>query len=327
MVHSLVDPAESARSVMSAAFPQAQQFSTLAESRAPEGSLAIIATPPRFHCAQTIEAVGRGWHILCEKPMASSASECEQMVQAARTANRLLAVGLYKRFFPSSRYLKELFETEQLGKLRSYTISEGGPFRWPAASPSFFVKAQTPGGVLLDIGVHVLDLLIWWLDEPTAYRYSDDAMGGLETNSRVDVTHTNGAKGAIHLSRDWYTPNHYRFVFERGVVGWKVNDANGVTVQLSGTSSALSSQLTTPLGRSLTEPSPRSQATNPQSFIAQLRNVVSAIQGREPLQIPGEEGMRSLRFIEACYRERTLMRQPWFTEAEAERARQLAATP
>ena len=326
-VQSLVDPSDSAREVMAAMFPQAQQATHLGESNAAEGSLAIIATPPRFHCAQTLESVKRGWHVLCEKPMASTSAECEQMIAAARDSGRLLAVGLYKRFFASSRYLKDLFSQGQLGALRSFNIAEGGPFRWPAASPSFFNKAQTPGGVLLDIGVHVLDLLIWWLAEPSAYQYSDDAMGGLETNARVELSYPTGARGMIHLSRDWNTSNHYRFVFERGIVGWKVNDANGLTLQLAGVSSALRSQLVTPSTASMTDPPARVQPTNPQSFIAQLRNVVAAIQGREPLLIPGEEGLRSLRFIETCYAHRTLIEQPWFTAAEAERARQLAATP
>lgn len=326
-VKALVDPSDSARQILAQAFPHAEKVATLKEAQVESGSLAIVASPPRFHCAQTIEAVQRGWHVLCEKPMASSTAECEQMIAAAHQADRLLAVGLYKRFFPSSRYLKEVFAGGQLGALRSFSISEGGPFRWPAATPSFFNKAQTPGGVLLDIGVHVLDLLIWWLGEPTAYRYFDDAMGGLETNSRVEVDYANGGRGVMHLSRDWQTPNHYRFVFERGTIGWKVNDANGLTVQLTGTSSALRAQLTTPIGGSLTEPAARIQATNPQSFIGQLRNVVSAIQGREPLIIPGEEGIRSLRFIESCYASRRLIEQPWFTPEEAARAEQLAATP
>lgn len=324
-VQALVDPSEAARQTLAQAFPQAQQVNALEAANAGKDSLAIIATPPRFHAAQTVESVKRGWHVLCEKPMASSAAECDQMVQAARDANRLLAVGLYKRFFPSSRYLKDLFTQGQLGELRSFSISEGGPFRWPAATPSFFNKAQTPGGVLLDIGVHVLDLLIWWLGEPAAYQYFDDAMGGLETNSRVELSYRNGARGVLHLSRDWNTPNEYRLTFERGVVVWKVNDANGITVQIAGTDSALRAQLVTPADGKLGGPAARPQATNPQSFIAQLRNVAAAIQGRESLLIPGEEGLRSLRFIENCYANRKLIEQPWFTPAEAERARQLAA--
>jgi predicted dehydrogenase len=326
-VHSLVDPAAGARQEVAKAFSGAKQANTTAEVDAPAGSLAIIASPPRFHCAQTVDAFQRGWHVLCEKPMAATSAECEQMIAAGRAAQRLLAVGLYKRFFPSSRYFKELFTTPRLGALRSFSISEGGPFRWPAATPSFFNKAQTPGGVLLDIGVHVLDLLIWWLGEPATYQYSDDAMGGLETNTLLELSYGSGARGVVHLSRDWSTPNQYRFVFEHGIVAWKVNDANGITVQLSGTGSALRSQLLEPISGNLREPTPALQASNPQSFIAQLQNIAASIRGEQTLLIPGEEGLRSLKLIESCYQNRRLLEHPWFTPAEMERARQLAVSP
>jgi predicted dehydrogenase len=324
-VQALVDPSASARAPLATAFPEAVQADALAAVDSPESSLAIIATPPRFHAKQTIEAVSRGWHVLCEKPMASSSREAEEMIEAARVANRLLAIGLYKRFFPSSAYLKTLFDARQLGALRSFSIAEGGPFKWPAASPSFFNKAQTPGGVLLDIGVHVLDLLIWWLGEPASFRYADDAMGGLETNSRIDLGYANGARGALHLSRDWATAQQYRFVFERGVVAWKVNDANGITVQLADAPGALRAQLVETVDGKLSDRPLSALATNPQSFIAQLQNVLAAIRGQAPLLIPGPEGIRSLRFIERCYAERTLLDQPWFTPAENARAAQLSS--
>lgn len=325
-VQALVDPAASARTPLAQAFPGAHQVESLAQVKATEGALAIIATPPRFHQPQTIECVERGWHVLCEKPMASTSNECAEMIAAAKKANRLLAVGLYKRFFPSSQYLKALISEGQLGTLRSFTVSEGGPFRWPAASPSFFNKTQTPGGVLLDVGVHVLDLLIWWLGEPETYRYSDDAMGGLETNSRLELNYHGGARGLVRLSRDWATTNQYRFVFDRGVVTWKVNDANGLTIQIAGTPTGLRSQLVTPLTPATPDSEIRPAPTNPQSFIHQLRSVVAAIRGEGTLLVDGEEGMRSLRFIETCYANRTLLPQPWFTPTEATRATQLAAS-
>ena len=322
-VAALVDPSDSARGVLASAFPQAQSVKTLADVRAEEDSLVIVASPPRLHASQTLEALERGWNVLCEKPMASTAAECETMIAAAKKAQRLLAIGLYKRFFPSSALLKELFTQQNLGVLRSFTIAEGGPFRWPAATPSFFQKNQTHGGVLLDIGVHVLDLLIYWLGEPVSFSYFDDAMGGLETNSRVRLHYANGARGTVQLSRDWATPNEYRFVFERGLASWKVNDANGLTVQFAGGTSALRSQLLTPVSPDLDAPASEIQPSNPQSFIRQLRNVLAAIRGEEKLLVPGEEGARSLRFIEACYREKQFLEQPWFTAEEAKQARQL----
>jgi predicted dehydrogenase len=323
-VAALVDPSEKARGLLSGAFPGAQSVAAISEVSAPEGSLAIVASPPRLHAPQTLEALRRGWHVLSEKPMASTSAECDEMIAAARAAQRILAVGLYKRFFPSSASLKELFTQQNLGPLRSFTVAEGGPFRWPAASPSFFQKSQTPGGVLLDVGVHALDLLIWWLGEPAAYSYFDDSMGGLETNARLELNYANGARGIVQLSRDWATANEYRFVFERGIASWKVNDANGLTLQLGDGSSALRGQLITPITGRLSEAASLPQATNPQSFIRQIRNIFAAIEGREPLLVPGEEGARSLRFIETCYRQRQYLDQPWFTSEERARARQLA---
>jgi predicted dehydrogenase len=314
-VAALADPSDDARGILARAFPQAQSVKSLAEVRADEGSLVVVASPPRFHAPQTLEAFDRGFHVLCEKPMASTAADCDTMIAAAKKAQRLLAIGLYKRFFPSSALLKELFTRENLGALRSFTIAEGGPFRWPAATPSFFQKSQTHGGVLLDIGVHVLDLLIYWLGEPTSFSYFDDAMGGLETNSRVQLKYANGACGTVQLSRDWATPQEYRFVFERGLASWKVSDGDS--------SSAMRGQLLTPLSPNLDDVAAEVQPTNPQSFIQQLRNVLAAVRGEEKLLVPGEEGARSLRFIEACYREKKFLEQPWFTAEEAQQARKL----
>lgn len=324
VVHAVVDPLWSARLPLVKAFPSAMEAGQISAVDAPVGSLAIIATPARFHAQQSCEAFARGWHVLCEKPMATTTMDCERMIAEAQLSQRFLAIGLYKRFFPSSRYLKDIISNRKFGALRSFSIAEGGPFKWPAATPSFFDKAQTSGGVLLDIGVHVLDLLNWWVGEPESFSYADDAMGGLETNARLVLNYPEGAKGTVHLSRDWATSNEYRFVFEQGMVCWQVNEANRITVQLNDTSAALRADLVWPLSEHPSQAS-RSVETNPQSFIAQLRNVLGAIRGDEALLIPGEGGICSLRLIQQCYQSRTLLPQPWLTSLESARAEQLAS--
>jgi len=100
-----------------------------------------------------------------------------------------------------------------------------------------------------------------------------------------------------------------------------------LTVQLADAPGSLRAHLGTPLGTQLNEAKPALQLSNAQSFIAQLQNVAAAIRGTEALFIPGEEGIRSLRFIETCYRNRTLLEQPWLTAAETARARALTAQP
>lgn len=317
-VAGLVDPVESARHRLAHDFPDAGTAATLAQADAPRGSLAIIASPPRWHAEQSLAAFARGWHVLCEKPMAATSAEGDRMIAAARAADRLLAVGHYKRFFPSSHCLKFLCgPAAPLGALRSFTIAEGGPFTWPAASPVFFQRRETPGGVLLDIGVHVLDLLRWWLGEPDDFSYADDAMGGLEANACLTLRF-GAVTGRVQLSRDWATAQAYRFVFEHGTVGWKVNDANGLSLTLDGLPWALQGILRDAAGAA---------ATNPQSFIAQLQQVITATRSRAPLLVDGAEGVRALRLIEACYARKQLLPQPWLGGAELANARQWALHP
>jgi len=316
-VAALVDPVESARARLQSLFPAATASATLEQAEAPRGGLAIVASPPRWHASHAIEAFGRGWNVLCEKPMAATSAEAECMIAAAATAGLVLAIGHYKRFFPASRSLKFLCgPAGPLGALRSFSLAEGGPFTWPAASPAFFQKSETPGGVLLDIGVHVFDLLIWWLGDPDDFKYADDAMGGLEANARVSLRF-GSVTGRVQLSRDWATAQRYAFEFERGAVGWTVNDANGLGVTFNGAPFSLEGTLRGTDGTVA--------ATNPQSFIAQLQHVVTAVRLGTPVLVDGREGARALRLIEACYARRQFLDQPWFDAAETANARLRAA--
>jgi predicted dehydrogenase len=316
-VEGLVDPSAESLAKLAETFPNAARHARLEE--APIASrLVVIASPPKFHAPAAVYALTHGASVLCEKPMADTVADAETILEAARSSGSLLAVGLYKRFFPACEALKGILEKQPLGKLLSFTIEEGGRFGWQAASDSFFRKNVTPGGVLLDIGVHVLDLLLWWLGEPEALTYRDDAMGGQEANCRLELAYANGARGNVHLSRDWTTRNAYAFQFERGVVRYKVNDANHLEIQAEGMPALLSG--------TLQDAGARPERTNPQSFIAQVQNIAATLQGREALRIPGEEGIRSLRLIERCYRERAgLLKMPWLTPAEAATATQFSA--
>ena len=322
-VEALVDPAPANIEQLAALFPNAAKAASL-EDVPLASRLVIIASPPKFHAAAAIHALKNGATVLCEKPMASTVAEAETMVAAARTSGSLLAVGLYKRFFPACEALKGLIEKEALGRLQRFTIEEGGKFGWQAASDSFFRKSVTPGGILLDIGVHVLDLLLWWLDEPESLRYEDDAMGGQEANCKIELTYRSGARGEVRLSRDWQTRNEYTFFFERGTVRYKVNAANHLEILADGMPTLLAGSLLEASRADDRLRSSRVARSNPQSFIQQICNVAAAMNGREPLRIPGEEGVRSLRLIEQCYANRRLMSQPWLTPREADAALRLS---
>jgi predicted dehydrogenase len=306
---AVVDPAAAARNAIAGEL-HATPCATLAEGLAAGARLAIIATPPKFHREQVEAAFAAGLDVLCEKPLASSVADGEAMLAAAARTGRTLAAGHYKRFFPAHRALKRLIERQTFGPLRSVDLHEGGRFSWPAATDSFFRKEQTPGGVLLDIGVHVLDLLLWWLGEPQRFTYADDADGGLEANCRFDATFPGDVRVCLRLSRDWPTPNCYVFRFERATLHCRVNASNQLELTLDDLPMTFAAELRDPVSPATLDRTTALES-NPQAFIAQLADVCAAVRDARPPFIPGAEGLRPLRLIGQCYQQRLPLPQPW----------------
>jgi predicted dehydrogenase len=326
-VVALFDPEAKRASKLRLAFPEASVLTSLERVTGDDIDLAIVASPPRFHAKQTIELLSRGAAVLCEKPMAATVAEAEHMVEAAERSKRVLAVGLFRRFFPVNQNIRGIIQNQSLGLVKSFEISEGGQFNWPAQSASFFQKSNSQGGVLADLGVHVLDLVIWWFGMPDKVAYEDDAMGGLEANCRLEMKFASGVSGTVRLSRDSQLPNRTLIECERGWVRCKAAAANQLEVGFSGAPFVVGEQLS-----ALDKRGPRSIRARPafsyhQSFFKQLNNVVAAIREEEPLFIPGNEGVLSLRIIEQSYRHRRLMRLPWLSENELARALALNKEP
>jgi predicted dehydrogenase len=305
------------------AFPAAVQVKSLAELPQLNIDLAIVASPPRFHAEQTITLLQAGLSVLCEKPMAITVAEGEAMMEAAATAQRILAVGLFRRFLPAVQTIRDLLLGNILGEIQSFYFSEGDIFRWPIQSASFFQKEIAGGGVLLDIGVHLLDLLIWWWGQPVEVFYEDDAMGGLEVNCRLKLKFAQGFTGEVRLSRDCVLPNRYVILGDKGWLSWEVNEADNIQLGFHHASFALNSRLHENGPETMFPALGRPSFNFEQSFVSQLVNVVEAVRGTKPLVVPGEQGLQSLKLIEYCYRHRTLMPMPWLSEQEIIRAQQL----
>ena len=300
---AVVDPVPAAREALARALG-ARACATLPEAIALGARLAVLATPPRFHREQAEAAFAAGLDVLCEKPLAASAADAAAMVAAAARTGRLLAAGHYKRFMPAHRALKLLIERQTFGPLQTVEIAEGGKFSWPAATDSFFRREQTPGGVLLDIGVHVLDLLLWWLGEPLNFNYADDAADGLEANCLLRAEFPGSVHATVRLSRDWKTANTYTFRFERATVHCRVNSSNKLELTLDDLPMTFAAELRDPVRPDNPVPTAPLE-TNPQAFLAQLVDVCAAVREQRAPFVPGAEAARAVAWIERCYGART----------------------
>jgi predicted dehydrogenase/nucleoside-diphosphate-sugar epimerase len=169
---------------------------------------AVIAVPHTAHLEVAEQLLSRGKHILVEKPVATSVEECDRLA-AATPSGVLLAVSTVRRLFPSSIWMKELLATGTLGQIERARWEEGGAYAWPLATPSVFRREISGGGVLIDTGPHILDLLLWWLGPETrVVDYHDDALGGVEADASLRLAFGE-APIDIELSRLRALPNRF----------------------------------------------------------------------------------------------------------------------
>ena len=164
-----------------------------------EGLDAIsVAVPTFLHAPIAIAALGQGLHVLSEKPIARNGDEGQQMVDAARSAGRVLDVAFNHRRRGDIQTLKTIIDAGDLGRpyyaKASWLRREGIPMlgSW------FTNKDMAGGGPLADIGVHVLDYALHLLGEPkvlsvSASIYSELGPQGRGGNARYTAMNTNYA--------------------------------------------------------------------------------------------------------------------------------------
>lgn len=124
----------------------------------------VIATPNALHAAQTVLALEHRLAVFCQKPLALNAAEAHAMVDAARRADRLLAIDYSYRYTDGARALSEMMRRNELGRVFAidsvFHNAYGPDKRW------CYDLAASGGGALMDLGVHEIDLSLWFLDYP-----------------------------------------------------------------------------------------------------------------------------------------------------------------
>ncbi|WP_064091848.1 Gfo/Idh/MocA family protein [Rossellomorea aquimaris] len=128
-----------------------------------------VCTPNYLHAPISIAALNAGKHVLCEKPMATSRKEAEEMIEAAKKNGKKLMIAHNQRFVPSHQKAKQLIENGEIGKIYSFrsAFGHGGPEGWSADGKEswFFKKDEAFIGAMGDLGVHKTDLLRYILGE------------------------------------------------------------------------------------------------------------------------------------------------------------------
>ena len=259
---------------------------------------AIVAVPHHLHYSIATEFLRAKCHVLCEKPLAEKASEVSEMAAEALRHGVQLCVHNRRRLFPSFVAVKNLMAEKRIGEPISINYLEAGKFGWESRTDFYINPLVSDKGVLLDLGAHVMDLVCWWLDaKPELIRCEDDSYGGPESLVHVKARERD-CSIQIVLNRLINLESRFVIRCTGGQIEGTLADWRGVSVIDNA-------------GRIQRVESGSGFKTHDDMARRVVENFLQVVRGFEAPLVPGREVIRSIEFIEECYRQRRRLPMPW----------------
>jgi len=132
--------------------------------------LVSVCIPNSLHAQAAIDAMRAGAHVLCEKPMALAYADAVEMVKVSEETGRSLTVGHHMRYDPANKAAKALVTRGKLGDIYYAKASYLRRSGIPGYGSWFTNKNLAGGGAMMDIGCHMLDLVLWLMGHPKPVR-------------------------------------------------------------------------------------------------------------------------------------------------------------
>jgi predicted dehydrogenase len=188
----------------------------------------IISNPTRFHLDIAIPAAEAGCHILLEKPISDSMDRVEELQKAADRSGSKILVGFQFRYHPALQIIKEILQSNQLGKVISFRAHWGEYLPnwhpWEDYRQSYAARKDLGGGVILTL-THPLDYSRMLFGEVESLWAFSGKLGKLEIDvedtAEIGLKFKNGPIGSVHINYNQQPPRHQlEIVCTDGTVRW-----------------------------------------------------------------------------------------------------------
>jgi predicted dehydrogenase/nucleoside-diphosphate-sugar epimerase len=275
---------------------------------------ALLATPAFLHAPGSIELMRKGLHVLVEKPMALTLSDAAEMVAAAKDNSVVLTVGLFRRLLPAVRLFRAAVDAGHVGDPLRVVAEVGDAYTWTLTTLAGMRRQEAGGGMLIDMGSHVLDLLLYIFNAaPRLVEYADNAGEGVETDCTLDMTlhrRSVAIPTRVELSRTRTLNNSIMLEGSRGSLEWKFGERAKLLVHSKDVFVDDASSLARP---STIEASWGDEPEQPgyEGFRAQIDDLLHAIRTRGEGRLSGESVLPTVDLIEQCYAQRRPLDEPW----------------
>ncbi len=249
----------------------------------PDIQVVYIALPNDLHREWTIRAAQAGKHVLCEKPLALNATECDEMIATSKRAHVLLMEAVMYRFHPRMQYVKHLLESGACGDIRFLHAAFSFPFDAPGNYRNY---SQFGGGALLDVGSYCVNAARWFIgSEPR------DMQGTSYSHDGIDIS----TSAILRFERDILAHIQCSFAAAEHQVIEVVGSTGAVTAPLAFTAWRDDATLLFIQHGSTLEQRVFAPADPYQAMVAHFTDCVL---GHAPLMYPASDGRATLNVLD-----------------------------
>lgn len=262
-----------------------QTFDQIANN--PDIDVVYVVLPPSMHREYVVRAANAGKHVWCEKPMAMTVQECQAMIDATRKNKRSLAIGYRLQHEPNTKEYRRIISQKLLGNVQKVTCAAG--YR-ENRTDHWKQKREMGGGVLYDMGVYAIQGArmgtgmepIAIVSATTSTTRPEIYKNGLDETTTAQLEFKGGVLADIETS------------FGKNINFLTVNCQKG-DIKMEPYSAYSGVKGSSPLGV-INHPYdvPWQQAN-------QMDDDARTIMDGKPMPVPGEEGLRDIRIVQAIY--------------------------
>ncbi len=261
-----------------------QNFDRIAEN--PDIDIVYVVLPVSMHKEYTIRAARAGKHVICEKPMAISTADCDEMIAACKRADRLLSIGYRLHFEPYNQEMMRLGNKQVYGKLLEIDCSNGFTYN---GDPNAWrlKKAMAGGGGLMDMGVYCIQGARYTTGEEPLYVTAREEKKRPDFFKEVDET------------------VFFDLEFPSGCVARGVSSYNMNTNHLKAKAARGNFELSEAYRYGgMVGKTPEGPMNFPQinQQAAQMDDFAVCIRNKKATRVPGEMGRQDIKIVEAIYR-------------------------
>lgn len=244
-----------------------------------------VVLPPSLHAEYTIRAAKAGKHVWCEKPMAPTVAACQSMIKASNDNKVKLAIGYRCQHDPNIQAYMNVAKEGIFGKVKMITSAAG---YFDGRTDHWKQKKDLGGGVMGDMGVYAIQgARLATGEEPIAvlaqtFTTRPDIYHEVEETAMFQLEFPSGARASCHTSFG-INMNYLNINYEKGWVNMKPHSSyNGNQGEMSNR-------------KKINYPIESQQAR-------QMDDDALSLINKTDLMVPGEEGLRDIRVVEAVYK-------------------------